>query len=123
MNLAQDTYERYLRRYGTASPDAQSCALNLACDYAAVDDMPKALGLVTEVMTALQATLGDDHPNTMVAANNLACYLRAIGRLPEALSAHRGNIAPDAGQARRPAPAYPLGRRQPGQLPRRFRET
>ena len=74
------------RRYGTESPDAQSCALNLACDYAAVDDMPEALNLVTEVMAALQATLGDDHPNTMVAANNLACYLRAIGRLPEALA-------------------------------------
>ena len=47
--------------------------------------MSKALDLVTEVKAALQATLGDDDPNTMVAANNLACYLRAIGRLHEAL--------------------------------------
>ena len=35
MNLAQDTYERYKRRYGSGAPDALSCALNLACDYAA----------------------------------------------------------------------------------------
>ena len=46
MNLAQDTYERYERRYGSDSPDARLCAINLACDYAAVDDMPKALALV-----------------------------------------------------------------------------
>ena len=53
MNLAQDTYERYKRRYGSDAPDAQSCALNLACDYAAVDDMPRALDLVTGVKAAL----------------------------------------------------------------------
>ena len=33
-----------------------------------------------------RASLGDDHPNTLVAANNLACYLRRTGRLPEALA-------------------------------------
>ena len=44
MNLAQDTYERYKRRYGSDAPDAQSCALNLACDYAAADDMPRGAG-------------------------------------------------------------------------------
>ena len=86
MNLAQDTYERYKRRYGTDAPDAQSCALNLACDYAAVDDMPRALQLVTAVKAAHQASLGEAHPNTLVAANNLACYLRCIGRLDEALA-------------------------------------
>ena len=48
--------------------------------------MPRALDLVTEVKAAHQASLGDDHPNTLVAANNLACYLRCIGRLPEALA-------------------------------------
>ena len=85
--------------------------------------MPKALGLVTEVMAALQATLGDDHPNTMVAANNLACYLRAIGRLPEALSLTEETLRRDAASSRRSAPAYPLRRGQPGQLPRRFGNT
>ncbi len=41
MTLAQDTYERYKRRYGSGGPDAQSCALNLACDYAATGDIPQ----------------------------------------------------------------------------------
>ena len=61
MNLAQDTYERFRHRYGSDTPEAQSCALNLACDYAAVDDMPRALDLVTDVKDAHQASLGDDH--------------------------------------------------------------
>ena len=38
------------------------------------------------LIAARQASLGDEHPNTLVAANNLACYLRCIGRLPEALT-------------------------------------
>ena len=103
MKLAQDTYERYKRRYGSDSPDAQSCALNLACDYAAVDDMPRALDLVTGVKAAHQASLGDDHPNTLVAANNLACYLRCLGRLAEALALAEDTLTPDAPQARRPS--------------------
>ena len=60
------------------------CAINLACDYAAANNMPKALSLVTDVRSALEASLGRDHPDTLVAANNLACYLRCVGRLDEA---------------------------------------
>ena len=48
--------------------------------------MPGALELVTGVKAALQASLGAEHPVTLVAANNLACYLRCIDRLPEALA-------------------------------------
>ena len=43
--------------------------------------MPRALELVTEVRAAYQASLGQDHPNTLVAANNLASYLRGTGQL------------------------------------------
>ena len=35
LHLGQDTYDRYERRYGSSAPDALSCALNLAWDYAA----------------------------------------------------------------------------------------
>ena len=121
MNLAQDTYERYKRRYGSDTPDAQSCALNLACDYAAVDDMPRALELVTEVKAAHQAALGKDHPNTLVAANNLACYLRCLGGLPEALALAEDTLDRMRHQAGRHASADPLLLGQPGQLPRRLR--
>ena len=48
--------------------------------------MPRALQLVADVKAAHQASLGADHPNTLVAGNNLACYLRCIGRLDEALA-------------------------------------
>ena len=40
MKLAQDTYSRYTRRYGSQSPEARICALNLACDYAAGRRLP-----------------------------------------------------------------------------------
>jgi Tetratricopeptide repeat len=48
-------------------------------------DMTRALELVTGIRAAHQASLGSDHPNTLVAVNNLACYLRCIGQLSEAL--------------------------------------
>ena len=40
MALAQDTYRRYRNRLAPDGPDAQPCALDLAWDYAAVDDLP-----------------------------------------------------------------------------------
>ena len=32
-----------------------------------------------------RASLGDDHPNTLVTGSNLACFMRLVGRVPEAL--------------------------------------
>ena len=48
MDLTQETYNLYLNRYGGDTPDALSCVLNLACDYSALDDKPRARELVIE---------------------------------------------------------------------------
>jgi hypothetical protein len=58
MTLTEETYKRYLLRHGKDSPDALSCALNLACDYSALDDKPRARDLVSEVRAAYRSTLG-----------------------------------------------------------------
>ena len=99
-----------------SSPETRLCAINLACDYAAANNMPKALSLVTEVRSAIEAGLGADHPDTLVAANNLSCYLRCTGRLDEAPQAGGRHAGPD-GRKLANAPADAGLRGQPGQLP------
>ena len=38
------------------------------------------------VRAAYQRSLGDDHPDSLVASNNLACYLRRTRQFAEALT-------------------------------------
>ena len=71
IDLTQETYDRYLRNYPRESPDVLACALNLACDYSALNDKSRACQIVSEVKAAYQRTLPEDHPYTLVADNNL----------------------------------------------------
>ena len=117
MTLAQDTYERYKRRYGSESPDSQSCASTWPATTRPSTTCHAAWTWSPGSGAALQASLGDEHPNTLVAANNLACYLRCHRPAAGGAEADRRHARPDAAQPGREPPADPVLRGQPGQLP------
>ena len=105
---------------GDDDPATLAAQGNLAIAYEALGDRKRSLELHELVLKRSQATLGDDHADTLVRMNRVAAPLRAAGRYDEAI-----DLLADA--YRRPRRARPRTRRhargdeRSGALPLRHR--
>lgn len=80
VNLAQETYQRYLDSFITDHPDTLAAAINLGNSLRRVGELEAAAEHIERTVEGYRRVLVADHPYTHASILNLAVVRRQIGR-------------------------------------------
>jgi hypothetical protein len=102
LELAQDVYDRYNRRYGEDHPDTLAAAINLGNAQRLAGEFGEAAARIEDTVQRYRKVLGADHPYTHGTALNLAIVRRQLGDpagarslLEDALRGLEGTVGAD----------------------------